>query len=111
MNLTHEHLPLLRAARDLIESGKELFICYALVHTPTDDDVLFDACHKHIYTGIPDAAYLSDWVRNQVPDPVWWLQGGATSYNAPRRAEAVTQQRLMRLAWLDRIIWDIEHAE
>jgi hypothetical protein len=112
MNLTRIHLPLLRDARELIESEKEFFICYALAHA-NYLDALFNACRDHITEGIQDEPYLTDWVREQVREPVWWLHEDATRYCAPRREEAVTQLRLMRLTWLDKIIHDIEaqHAE
>lgn len=117
--LNHAHLPILRAARYLIDSGEMHFICFALQEAGStgnrQDPELADDCCDFIHHGIKGHAYLTDWVRDELltcstePAP-WWLGPRATSCSHPRREEAVTQRCMMRLAWLDKIIWDIEHA-
>lgn len=118
--LTHAHLPILKAARQIVESGEQHFICFALevAATSVEGDAreahrLADECCNFISRGIKPHAYLTEWIRAELltcgiaPVP-WWLDLKATAYCAPRREEAVGMRTMMRLAWLDRIIHDIE---
>lgn len=108
--LTKDHLPVLKTARMHIESGAQSCICFALSAVDADERLIDECCH-HIQTGIAGEAFLTTWVCSQVPT-VWWLQEGATSYSHPNRDEALAMRRLMRrlmrLAWLDKIIYDLE---
>lgn len=108
-----QHLPLLREARRLIEEGHERMICFAVSAAcsgPGSDDWLLAAqITDFVEAAIGQDATLVSWVRLQMkgrhPLPAA-LHTPATEC----RIDAATrgQRDLMRMAWIDKIIYDIE---
>ena len=92
---------MLRAARRRIEGGQQ-FICHAIVvpHNFFDRAI---ACELlgYIHAGLEGKVTLAVWLVAQVPD-VWRVVGRP---DADRFAFII---REARLAWLDRIIYQLE---
>jgi hypothetical protein len=112
--LNKQHLPILRRARDLIDNGEQFHICFAIASAITADAIdLSRECEQHIMAGLQDQPYLTWWVRDQLRGKghPWWLQESATSHFAERREEAVAMQRMMRMCWLDKLIYDLENPQ
>jgi hypothetical protein len=104
--LNKDHLPLLRKARELIDNCTFTYICRAIgaaVHHLGQSywmgaDVI-NVINVSL-TGIDYGGYsprLEFWLAAQLSIPWVHLHDDTL--------------RLARLAWLDKLIWDIEHAE
>jgi hypothetical protein len=103
MKLTRDHLPLLRRARDLIESEEFIYICNAAHQAGRDIGAPFeldDDIVKVIEDGLRGVYYPST-MNLEV-----WL---AAQLNINYRRLRETTTRLARLAWLDRLIYDLEN--
>jgi hypothetical protein len=70
---------------------------------------LSQECKQYIIDNLNGSSYLTHWLRDQMRGRCpWWAQDNATKHGAPRRGEALAMRFAIRLAWLDRIIYDIE---
>jgi hypothetical protein len=94
--LTRGHLPLLRGARELIDTGDSQYICPALSCAGNQLGVgwyvVAQAC-DFIQAGIDGEYTLDNWLYDRGFRPQ-----GRADYN-----------RLARLAWLDKLIHDLEN--
>jgi hypothetical protein len=98
MTLTCDHLPPLRGAHDLLANYEYDYICPALSDAANRldlDQETVTPIHEVITQGIDHYSVLDSWLYDQGFRP----QGEAD------------YMRLARLAWLDKLIWDIKHAE
>lgn len=110
--LTRDHLPLLHAARELIETGREEFICLAANEAHyRQDQRLFDASPKllddivhHVQSALAGYETLEEWLAEEIaPDYSYSPRITLRAHNINTR-----HMTLARLAWLDKIIHDIE---
>jgi hypothetical protein len=106
--LNKQHLPCLQAVRTMIGRGVHEFICHALYaykEGPLTDDV-----RQVIEAGLEGHCAFSNWCGQQ------WEAAGIDHDEMPYAAMWYSPHtsdlpRLARLAWLDKLIWDIEHAQ
>ena len=109
--LTKDHLPALRAARDLLDSSKEKFICLALDQVALDSPDLHSLCYeikRRINLNLNGHTLLSTWVGNRLfdtRDPRHVANWEAYDEDWIDETGVFT---LCRLAWLDRMIANIE---
>jgi hypothetical protein len=108
MTLTHKHLPILEAARALIDSGKQHYICFA-IHNAIEgraEGVLARDIRAVIEEGIAPFFLLSTWLVKEV------CPGTPTRDLPPQYFDGYMNEdgilHLARLAWLDRLIANIK---
>lgn len=108
--LNKQHLPLLREAHRLIEIGQERMFCFAVAAACGGSTrLLAEQINAFVDEGIGDEGTLISWMRTQMKDihPKPAALQDLTTWG--RIDSAVRGQRdLMRMAWIDRIIADIE---
>jgi hypothetical protein len=119
MTLTRDHLPLLHLVRDDITAERELFICYACrrISERTKDEAIQQLAGqiiKYVEHELDEQPYLTSWVimkmgRAGIPLPS--LLADVPNMHDPRRPAYEQLRRNMRLVWLDKLIWDIDHAD
>jgi hypothetical protein len=104
MKLTQDHLPLLHTTRALIDSGEFIYICNAIdtARRRIDYSYVAEEISKTIHEGLSGVKYscsptLEAWLAVQLG--IHWYRLSPDT------------MRLARLAWLDKLIWEIEHAE
>jgi hypothetical protein len=107
--LGKQHLPILRRARELLDEGRECLICRAVYaaagkdeqHLVHDIDCLIEA-------ELEGEPTLVAWVRVRYPvcDHPAWL-GPLLIWDADYETRR-SMRTLMRMAWLDKLIFDIE---
>jgi hypothetical protein len=110
--LDKRHLPALKFARYCIEQGAQRYICYALdavAQTGTAD--LAYRCHevkKYIHGNLDGRSLLSTWISDRLftRDNL----ANSAAYMADYYSETGVFT-LARLAWLDRMIADLEEAQ
>lgn len=105
--LNKQHLPVLRAARALIDQGEEIFTCFALAAVGDERPELRDICTQirvYVMDQLDGDCLLSGWTLHQMfgcEDD--WPAQYVYAWNTERGIFT-----LARLAWIDRMIADIE---
>jgi hypothetical protein len=114
--LNKQHLPILQMARQLLETREHSFICHALrvagkrLHRNFDaNDVV-----EHVRGALNGYGTLLRWVLVDMEERL-----GSKSFTcgdgdlAKPYLDALLTERgnTARLAWLDKLIWDIENAQ
>lgn len=108
--LNKQHLPALLAAREIIDSGRIKFICFALTEAADRAAHLAPACYEvkeFVNIQMEGHHLLSTWILDEL-FPAWENASGVPE---PYQSAWYNEDgvfTLARLAWLDRIIADIE---
>lgn len=91
-------IQLLIQARKLIKSGKESFICVALLHIQTTHN------SKH-------SLYLRKWIRHQLNEHTFlntWVQQKIGPQKYWKNPHRINKMRNTRLAWIDWMISELK---
>lgn len=107
---------LLLEARALIESGEERLICFAIdrairlrcAQGQEYDDLLRtrDVLRAQIYTSLSGHATLGAWVLAELGFDLWDIEDLPQPYRTICTKASAGQQ--MRLAWIDRMLEDLQ---
>jgi hypothetical protein len=101
--LNKDHLPLLKVARKRVAAGRDEFICHAI-----DSVADSDTCQikDYISDQIDGYCSMSSWLAAQLGlGPCW--SDEPPPYNTIYAGDVLGQQ--IRLAWLDRLIDNLEN--
>lgn len=101
--LTQAHLPILQNARALIDSGEFTYICNAVSYGARDAVGYCRETVDQVVNAICDGLRGVSYVASASLDHWLAAQPGIENYHTRKGT-----MRLARLAWLDRLIADIE---